>query len=131
MEEPMKIERINIPAAGFWSRDCELLCLSDCKGFKLIYRRDEDDTYWSLECEHVVAYKVITEEFSSTGYLINIPVEGAVFEVTDSPWIQEFGSETNQILSKCRHYILQFYDETIEIIAKNFIFKQLKEPPIL
>jgi hypothetical protein len=67
----MKIEKIDIAAAGTWARDCELLCLSDCKGFKISYHRDEDDTYWSLQCKGIVAYKVMGEEFSTTGYLIN------------------------------------------------------------
>lgn len=31
----MKVEKLDIPAAGTWSRDCELLSLSDAKGFKL------------------------------------------------------------------------------------------------
>jgi hypothetical protein len=54
----MKVEKVDTPAAGTWARDCELLCLSDCKGFKISYHRDEDDTYWSLQCKGIVAYKV-------------------------------------------------------------------------
>ena len=33
------------------------------------------------------------------------------------------------ILDKCKHYVLQFYDETIEIIAQEFVFEQLREKP--
>ncbi len=127
----MKIEKIDTPAAGTWARDCELLCLSQHKGFKLSYHRDEDDTYWSLKCSRIVAYKVTNEEFSTTGYLINLPVEGAFFEILDSPWIKEFGQERTRILDKCKHYVLRFYDETIEIIAQYFVFEQLKEKPII
>lgn len=127
----MKIEKIGTPAAGTWARDCELLCLSDSGGFKIIYHRDEDDTYWSLQCERIVAYKVTSEEFSRTGYLINLPVDGAFFEILDSPWIHEFGQEKDRILDKCMHYVLRFYDETIEVIAQNFDFEQLKEKPEL
>ncbi len=127
----MKIEKVDTPAAGTWARDCELLCLSDGKGFKIRYHRDEDDTYWSLQCKGVVAYKVMGEEFSTTGYLINLPVEGAFFEILNSPWICEFGQERSRILDKCKHYILRFYDETIEIIAQDFLFEQLKEKPII
>jgi len=127
----MKIKKIDAPAAGTWARDCELLCLSDCKGFKISYYRDEDNTYWSLRCERIVAYKVISEEFSTIGYLLNLPVEGAFFEILDSPWIREFGQEQARILDKCKHYVLRFYDETIEIIAQDFVFEQLKEKPII
>ena len=125
----MKIGKLNIPAAGTWARDCELICLFDYKGFRVNYHRDEDDTYWSLRCEGIVAYQVIGEEFSRAGYLIDLPVDGAFFEILDSPWIHEFGQEQARILDKCKHYVLRFYDETIEIIAKNFVFEQLKEKP--
>ena len=126
----MKITTINTPAAGTWARDCELIYLTQHKGLKISYHRDEDDTYWSLQCERIVAYKVINEEFSTTGYLINLPVEDAFFEILDSPWMNEFGEEQDSILDKCKHYVLRFYDETIEIIAQKFIFEQLKEKPI-
>lgn len=125
----MKIETLNIPAAGTWARDCELLCLSYCQGFNLSYHKDEDDTYWSLRCTNVVAYKVISEEFSTIGYLLQLPIEGAFFEILDSPWINDFGQEQASILDKCKHF-LQFYDETIEVIAQGFTFEQLKEKPI-
>ncbi|HLY68209.1 MAG TPA: hypothetical protein VKR53_00690 [Puia sp.] len=125
----MKIVKINTSAAGTWARDCELIYLTQHKGFKINYHRDEDDTYWSIQCERIIAYKVINEEFSTTGYLINLPVEGAFFEILDSPWIREFGQEKDRILDECKHYIFRFYDETIEIIAQDFVFEQLKEKP--
>ena len=125
----MKIKKVNTPAAGTWARDCELISLSYCNGFKLSYRRDEDDTYWSMQCEGIVAYQVIAEEFSRAGYLINLPAEDAFFEILDSPWIREFGQDQLIILNKCKHYVLRFYDETVEIIAQKFVFEQLKEKP--
>lgn len=126
----MKIKQINTPSAGTWARDCELLFLSQCKGFRLIYHKDEDDTYWIIRCEGIVAYQVSGEEFSREGYLINLPVEGAFFEILDSPWIAAFGKDKSRILDKCKHCVFRFYDETIEIIAQNFVFEQLKEKPI-
>lgn len=127
---PLKIKEVDTPAAGTWSRDCELIYLSNYKGFTAVYHRDEDDTYWILRCALIVAYKVTSEEFSRKGYLINLPVDGAFFEILDSPWIHEFGEDQARILDKCAHYVLQFYDETIEVIAQEFVFEQLKEKPI-
>lgn len=127
----MKIEKISIPAAGTWPRDCELIYLIQHKGLKIIYHKDEDDTYWDIQCERIVAYKVTNEEFSRTGYLTTLPVDGAFFEISDSPWICEFGKKEDRILDKCKHYVFQFYDETIEIIAQDFIFEQLKDKPII
>jgi len=123
------MEKINTPAAGTWARDCELIDITLHKGLKISYHRDEDDTYWCIQCERIVAYKVINEEFSRAGYLINLPIDGAFFEILNSPWIREFGQEQDRILDKCKHYVLQFYDETIEIIAQYFVFEQLKEKP--
>ena len=123
----MQVKKINSSAAGTWARDCELIHLTQHKQLKINYHRDEDDTYWNIKCEEIVAYKVISEEFSTSGYLINLPTDGAFFEVLDSPWISEFGKEQSEILNKCKHCIFQFYDETVEIIAQNFIFEQLEE----
>jgi hypothetical protein len=125
----MKIQKIDTPAAGSWPRDCELICLIDYKGFKIIYRREDDDTHWSLDCKRIVAYKVLSEEFSRTGYLMGLPIEGAFFEIQDSPWISEFVQYNDIIINKCKHYVLRFYDETIEIIAQDYIFTKLNKVP--
>ncbi|MBA3238008.1 MAG: hypothetical protein H0T62_06615 [Parachlamydiaceae bacterium] len=60
---------------------------------------------------------------------MGFPVDGAFFEILDSPWMREFGEEDDRILSKCKHYVLKFYDETIEIITRDIVFEQLKEKP--
>jgi hypothetical protein len=127
----MKIEPINTPAAGTWPRDCELISLSYCKGFKLSYHKDEEDTYWNIKCEGFVAYRLINEEFSRKGYLINLPVEGSFYEISDSPWISVFKQNKAEILNKCKHYVFRFYDETIEIIAQKCFFEKLNEKPII
>lgn len=128
-KKSMKIKALTFLGTGTGARDCELICLSDYKDFKINYHRDKDSTYWSLRCKGVVAYKVISEEFSLTGYLLDIPIKGAFFEILDSPWINEFGSEKAKTLDRCKHYVLRFYDETIEIIAREFIFEKLTEKP--
>ncbi len=125
----MKIKTINIPAAGTWARDCELISLLYHKGFKLNYHKDEDDTYWSMQFEGVIAYQVFSEEFSMQDCLAKLPVEGAFFEILDSPWISEFRDNKPEILDKCKHYALRFYDEKIEVIASRFTFEKLNEKP--
>ena len=129
----MKIKTIDIPAAGTWARDCELISLIyDIKiGFVLTYHKDTDDTYWSLKCELSPAYKVVGEEFARVGYLENLPMEGGFFEIINSPWINELAQFESNIPKDCKHYVLQFYDETVEILAARFIFEQLDEKPVL
>ncbi len=125
----MKFRQIDIPAAGTWSRDCEVKSLVYCKGFKISYHKDEDDTYWNLRSEIVIAVRVLSEEFSRGAYLIDLPTDGAFFEVLDSPWMAEFGNCNVEILRKCTHYVFRFYDETVEIIAKKIDFEKLNEKP--
>lgn len=126
----MKVKAIEIPAAGISSRDCELICLCDYKEFTVSYRKEEDNTFWLMKCEGLIAYKVISEEFSTTGYLIDMPTEGVFFEILDSPWIHDIG-EHERITGGCKHYVLNFRDEIIEVIAQKLIFDQLKEKPII
>lgn len=126
----MRTETLNTPAAGTWARDCELINLIfDHKGFRMTYHRDEDDTYWVIHCDTLTAYKVISEELSRDGYLLDLPYEGAFFEILDSPWIDELGGKTSKILIGCKHFVLKFYDHTIEILAPELAFEQLKEKP--
>jgi len=127
----MDIRQINISAAGTWPRDCELISLTKKNGLTIIYHKDSDDSYWSLKFEIIPAYKVTGEEFSTTGYLINLPADGSFFEIIDSPWLNEFRKNHARIIDKCKHYVLQFYDETIEIIASIFTCEQLKKKPDL
>lgn len=125
----MRIKLIDTPAAGTWARDCELIDLNlDKHGFKISYYRDEDNTYWIMRSS-ITAFKLTSEELSTRGYLINLIVDGAFFEILDSPWIEELGGENSRILVGCRHFVLKFYDETLEIIAQKLEFEQLKEKP--
>ena len=86
----MKFLKINISAAGLWPRDCELINLIQCQLVIINYYKEEDNTYWSIKCEGNVAYKIVSEEFSRSGYLIDLPVDGSFFEILNSPWIEEF-----------------------------------------
>ncbi|MEL7432197.1 MAG: hypothetical protein AAGI90_06725 [Chlamydiota bacterium] len=125
----MKTRKIKIAGAESSTRDCKRLCLVHYKELKINYHRGRDDTYWRLQCERIIAYKVTSKEFSRGNYLKHMPIEEGFFEVLDSPWMSEFGKEENKILDKCKHYVLLFYDETVEIIAQKFAFEQLKEKP--
>ena len=115
----MKIKKIKIAAAGAWARDCELLCLAQHKGLKINYHRDGDDTYWRLQCERIIAYQVINEEFSRDGYLINMPVEGAFFEILDSPWISEFGRRRLEFWINVNIMYFGFMTKQLRLLLKN------------
>lgn len=118
-----------MPAAGTWSRDCELISLTYDRELKLNYHKDEDDTYWSFRSNVIVAFRVLSEEFSRSSYLLDLPTDGAFFEILDSPWIAELADRKAEVLSKFMHYVLRFYDETIEIIAQKSFFEKLDTKP--
>lgn len=120
----MKVKKVDLPGSGTFSRDCELISLTNEKGLTLTYHKDSDDTYWKLQCEIIPAYKVIGEEFSTTGYLSGIPADGSIFEISNSPWISEL-FEDEEINGNYKHYVLFFYDQCIEIIAKKFCFDKI------
>jgi hypothetical protein len=126
----MKIQELDTPAAGTWSRDCELIRFSLEDDLQLIYYKDEDRTHWEVEIWGIISYKLTCEEFSKVGYLRKMPVEGAFYEIIDSPWLDEFKvCNRDNIINNLKHYVLQFYDETIEFLAEKLIFKQIKEKP--
>jgi hypothetical protein len=122
----MKVKRIDLPGSGKFSRDCELISLTNEKGLTLTYHKDSDDTYWKLQCEIIPAYKVVGEEFSTIGYLSEIPADGSIFEVLNSPWMNEL-FEDEKINEKYSHYVLFFYDECVEVIAHKFYFNKIEK----
>lgn len=67
-----------------------------------------------------IALKITSEEFTADKCLRSLPVDAAFFEIDDSPWINELMYTKKDILKKCKHFVFCFYDETIEIIAKEF-----------
>ncbi len=82
-----------------------------------------------MQVEGVIAYKVTSHEFSIE-YRGKLPTDGAFFEIHDSPWIALFKDYEPGIMSKCKHFYLSFYDETVEIIAQSLFFKQLEGKPV-
>ena len=126
----MKIEQLNIPAAGTWSRDCELIQLCDEGNLKILYYKDEDQSHWEVECCGIICYKLTSEEFSTVSYLLKLPIEGAFYEISNSPWLEDFRiCNRDDIINQRKHFVLQFYDETVEILAEKLTFKPVKEKP--
>jgi hypothetical protein len=122
----MKIQHLDQNFSGTWHRDCELLDLK-CKPkpLELTYYRDEDATYWKISFDSLVAFKVITEELGTLSYLISLPVDGAFYELSESPWLLELINTDVHFVKKAKHYVFCFYDEVLEVIAPSFTIEQL------
>lgn len=121
----MKFIKMQNSGCGDWSRDCDLKQLDPLlSNFSLEYERDSDLTKWKLSFEDVAAYRMTSEEFSRTGNLAGLPIEGAFFEIDESEWINNLTGSDNSF--KLKHYVFCFYDEVVEVAAKNAIIEELK-----
>jgi hypothetical protein len=117
----MLIKTLDVPAAGTWARDCILISLSYTDELKISYQK-EDDTLWELQGQGVIAFNLASEEFSLAPFLLNLPVEGAFFEMLDSPLLAELELKFSKKLNGYKHYIFKFYDETVEVILQKVDF---------
>lgn len=126
----MKVEFLDTPAAGKRARDCEFLSLqNDEKGLKINFHRKEDNTYWSMICYGLAAYKIIGEELLNGNYLTDLPTDGSFYEIFDSPWIEELKDDPPRIINNYKNYILKFQEHTFEIITYKLAFEKLDERP--
>lgn len=117
----MKIVVLNTPVSGNWHRDSDLLSLSGkLSDIELVIEKDSDASIWSIMFTDTTAYRVTSEEFSTTGLLGRLPVTGGFFEVIESPWIAELSHGGSENIEGSRHFIYCCYDEVIEIIATDF-----------
>lgn len=117
----MKIIELNIPVSGTWHRDSELLAIGGkLPDLELVIKKDSDSSRWHVRFTDATAYKVTSEEFSTTGFLASLPLEGGFFEAIESPWMGELSQGGSDQLAGSHHFIYCCYDEVIEIIAKDF-----------
>lgn len=63
--------------------------------------------------------QIVPHEVHSFWYLTEGDTfDNGILEVEDSSWIKNF-SPTH--LTKCKHFILEFYDEIVEVICESLI----------
>lgn len=122
----MRVIKIEHPAAGTWSRDCELEVFhSDLSSLRFEYAKDSDASKWKITFLNAVSYQVTAEEFGSLiGIFYELPIEGAFYEIKNSQLIERYlagGKPAFQL----KHYLFCFYDEFIEVIAENFRFTEI------
>ena len=120
----MKIVKIDNIAAGTWHRDCELTSLNhQLSDFQFEFEKDSDSKKWKVLFKSAVSYKVTSEEFIGVGVSAQLPSDGSFFEVKDSSWVNEL-TEGDKSL-KLKHFIFCFYEEIIEVLAKELCFKSI------
>ena len=118
----MKCILIDTPAFGDWVRDCELTAFQ-LKPLSLEFIKDSDSTSWKIVFQDFIAFKVTSEEF--TIHLSKLTEDGAFFVIEDSLWLKELRTIKREILKDCKHYVLCFYDEYIEVISGGFAITKI------
>jgi hypothetical protein len=117
----MRIETIQNLVIGINQKDYELISFCENKGFKITYRRKKNNTYWNIALDGFIEFKLVSTKLAGEDYL-NLPKEGVLFEVLDSPWIDEFERVTVRNLDSFKHFILKFTNYIIEFISRQLIF---------
>ena len=125
----MEIKKVINEACGSWHRHCELLSMNcNMSNLSLIYAKEEDSKTWKINFTNPVCYKVTSEEFGGTGLLSKLPQDGSFFEVYDSPWVQSVLQNDFQL--NLKHFIFCFYEEIIEVLCEDIIFKTSVEKTV-
>lgn len=119
----MKFTILNIPPAGFWKRDCELINFN-MYPLSLEFIRDSDNTKWKVTFDDFLAFKVTSEEF--TVHLTSLPENGSFYLVEDSFWVNELKKINLDVAKNCNHYLFFFYDDVVEVVSKNMNFKKIE-----
>lgn len=124
-EKEMSLTLLNIPCAGTWKRDCELTSLEINTKLRLEFIKEEDQSKWKLEFDNLVAFKLTGEEFSGQLFT-DLPQEGSFYIYENSPWLKSLKRfKKDELIEKCKHFVLFFYDEVIEVAAKELFYEKL------
>jgi len=124
----MKFIALDIPATGTWIRDCELYAFNRYPHLSLEFTKESDETAWKITFNDFIAFKVTSHEFMIHLLLLKeLPDHGAFYLIENSPWLHELkGIEKPEILDTCKHYVLFFYEEVVEIISNNISCEKVK-----
>jgi hypothetical protein len=112
----MKIIPWKLPLAASWTRSLELKELSFSQGRLVLLLEEEQGAGWQLAFSPVQAFRSTTEECAAS-ILQKLPEDGGLFEVLESPWIEELGRA--HFLADSHHYVVCCYDEVVEVVAWN------------
>jgi hypothetical protein len=85
----------------------------------LIVSEEETGRIWKMLFKELQAFRVTTEE-CGVNTLAHLPNTGGLFEVLDSPWLNDLGRGEVRALEKSRHFVISCYDEIVEVVAWDF-----------
>ena len=102
--------------AAAWKRSLDLKDLRLVNGGLRLELEEESSKQWLLEFRPVQAWKMTAEECA--GSIVSVlPVEGALFIMHQSDWLQQLGDA--RPLQKSQHFVICCYDQVVEVLAWN------------
>lgn len=82
---------------------------------------EHDTSAWVIFSRSQVV-QIVPEEVCSYWFMPDSPEETrgvGIYVIEDSQWLSSF---SQRHLGKCRHFILMFYDDIVEVLAEDLIF---------
>ena len=123
----MRFINLDIPPAGTWLRDCILYAFSKDPILSLEFTKESDETKWRIFFDDFIAFKITSHEFAIHLILLKeMPNESAFFILDESPWLKDLKKLNRpHILDACKHYVLFFYDEVVEVISQKIQYEKI------
>ena len=82
---------------------------------------EDPDVAWVI-FQKMQVIQVVPEEVCSYWFMSDVSEEKngvGIYVVEDSAWLRSF---SQRHLASCRHFVLKFYDDIIEVIAEDLVF---------
>ena len=118
----MDIAAWDVPINATWQNSNILIDLAyNEDGLEIVLLEEERRQRWVMHFEEILAYKVITEEWSKWSTQ-QIPADGGFFEILDSPWLAALGLTETPLEKTPHHFLICCQRELIEVAAWDCIF---------
>lgn len=118
----MDITAWDVPINASWQKSNILIDLAfNEDGLEMVLLEEESRQRWVMRFEKILAFKVITEEWSKWSSE-HIPADGGFFEIIDSPWLAALGLAETSLENAPHHYLICCQQQLIEVAAWDCIF---------
>ncbi len=118
----MDIAAWEVPINATWQKSNVLIDLAYGEdGLEIVLLEQESRQRWVMHFEEILAFKVITDEWSKWS-AEQIPADGGFFEMIDSPWLAALGLTDTSLEDTPHHFLICCQRELIEVAARECRF---------
>lgn len=113
----MRVETWDVPVTATWQKSNTLVDFAYSEeGLEIELVEGESKQRWLLHFEEVLGFKVLGDEWSQWS-AEPFPVDGAFFEIVDSPWLAALAITDSALEESPHHFIICCQRELIEVAA--------------